>query len=495
MRRATFTLTALTVSLLAGASILPGAAFAQDVIPLPSGSASSIVTLPAPVVENYWFSAQIRSDGTIALDGYAPDAATKGRLSALPHVDGKSLEIGGGAPKQYDSVVTYGLRLLSHLQDGRFALRANVMTVKGTASSADDYEATMALVDLARHLDVVVAMAEIEPPAKLAAESKPAPASSVAAPASAPSAEPEAPAAPEAPAIDTPEPAPAAEALAEPTPAAEVPAEPAPAPETPAPAVEPAPAAEAPAQPEQAAPAAPAADYAFSATRSAKGLIALTGDVPADAAKAYFGVVAGDVPTTGLEVVEGAPEGFTAAATAGLRALVLLDDGELKFTDGTWSLHGKAPSTEALASAKGLIAALPDAASWQLDLAGPPPIEACRAGLAAFSADHQILFQSGSAKLTDESVAALGSVATILAECPDAIVHVEGHTDADGDASANLALSVSRAETVTGVLASKGIAADRLYAIGYGETLPVASNDTQAGKQKNRRIVFSVLEK
>jgi len=217
--------------------------------------------------------------------------------------------------------------------------------------------------------------------------------------------------------------------------------------------------------------------------------------VPADAAKAYFGVVAGDVPTTGLEVVEGAPEGFTTAATAGLRALVVLDDGELKFADGTWSLRGKAPSTEALASANGLIAALPDAASWQLDLAGPPPIEACRAGLAAFSADHQILFQSGSAKLTDESVAALGSVASILAECPDAIVHVEGHTDADGDASANLALSVSRAETVTGVLASKGIAADRLYAIGYGETLPVASNDTPAGKQKNRRIVFSVLEK
>jgi outer membrane protein OmpA-like peptidoglycan-associated protein len=316
------------------------------------------------------------------------------------------------------------------------------------------------------------------------------------------STEPETPATPEAPVVETPEPAPAAEAPTfEPAPTAEAPAEPTPAPETPAPAAEPAPAVEAPAQPEQTAPAtAPvpvpaAADYAFSATRSAKGPVALTGDVPADAAKAYFGVVAGDVPTTGLEVVEGAPEGFTAAATAGLRALVVLDDGELKFADGTWSLRGKAPSTEALASANGLIAALPDAGNWQLDLAGPPPIEACRAGLAAFSADHQILFQSGSAKVTDESVAALGSVASILAECPDAIVHVEGHTDSDGDASANLALSVSRAETVTGVLANKGIAADRLYAIGYGETLPVASNDTPAGKQKNRRIVFSVLEK
>jgi outer membrane protein OmpA-like peptidoglycan-associated protein len=83
----------------------------------------------------------------------------------------------------------------------------------------------------------------------------------------------------------------------------------------------------------------------------------------------------------------------------------------------------------------------------------------------------------------------------VLAKCPEAIVRVEGHTDSDGAEAANLALSVARAEAVTAVLAGKGIAAERLYAIGYGETLPVASNDTPAGKQKNRRIVFSVSEK
>jgi outer membrane protein OmpA-like peptidoglycan-associated protein len=299
-------------------------------------------------------------------------------------------------------------------------------------------------------------MAEIQPPPEAETKPEPEPTPAPAVPAPAPA---ETPAAPE--------PAPAAAAPAEPAPVAETPAE----------------------------PAAPAADYTFSAARTGNGAVALAGDVPADAAKAYFGVVAGDVPTTGLSVVEGAPEGFTAAATAGLRAMILLTDSELKFADGAWSLTGKAPDEEALASANGLIAALSNASAWQLDIAGPPAIEVCRAGVKAFSAGHQILFQSGSAKLTDESLAALGDLAAVLAKCPDAIVHVEGHTDSDGAESANLALSVARSEAVIDVLTSKGIAAERLYAIGYGETLPVASNDTAAGKQKNRRIVFSVLEK
>jgi outer membrane protein OmpA-like peptidoglycan-associated protein len=71
---------------------------------------------------------------------------------------------------------------------------------------------------------------------------------------------------------------------------------------------------------------------------------------------------------------------------------------------------------------------------------------------------------------------------------------VEGHTDADGDDRLNLALSVARAEAVVEELIARGLAPDRVYAIGYGEALPVADNGTADGKRQNRRIVISVMD-
>ncbi len=73
-------------------------------------------------------------------------------------------------------------------------------------------------------------------------------------------------------------------------------------------------------------------------------------------------------------------------------------------------------------------------------------------------------------------------------------MEVEGHTDSDGAADANLTLSVMRAERVVDELLELGVDATRLFAVGYGETLPIASNETQGGKRLNRRIVFAVRE-
>lgn len=67
-------------------------------------------------------------------------------------------------------------------------------------------------------------------------------------------------------------------------------------------------------------------------------------------------------------------------------------------------------------------------------------------------------------------------------------VEVGGHTDGRGSEALNLALSQRRAETVRAYLISQGLSPDRLVARGYGKTLPVADNDTDAGRARNRRV-------
>jgi OmpA-OmpF porin, OOP family len=70
---------------------------------------------------------------------------------------------------------------------------------------------------------------------------------------------------------------------------------------------------------------------------------------------------------------------------------------------------------------------------------------------------------------------------------------VAGHTDADGSDASNLALSEARARAAVEYLGTKGVAADRLRAAGYGESQPIADNATADGKAKNRRITFKPL--
>lgn len=115
----------------------------------------------------------------------------------------------------------------------------------------------------------------------------------------------------------------------------------------------------------------------------------------------------------------------------------------------------------------------------------------CEPAVAERVDGNAIQFASGSAALTEDSRAVLEEIAEILALCPETPVYVEGHTDSQGMQEANLRLSLARAEAVVDILVEHGIAAARLYAIGYGSSLPVASNDTAAGRTQNRRIVFS----
>jgi outer membrane protein OmpA-like peptidoglycan-associated protein len=99
-----------------------------------------------------------------------------------------------------------------------------------------------------------------------------------------------------------------------------------------------------------------------------------------------------------------------------------------------------------------------------------------------------VLFDTGSANLNPGGMQQIARLATYLAANPSPTVRIEGHTDSRGAAAYNEALSQRRADSVRAALVAAGIEPARVTAVGMGEALPVASNDTAAGRQQNRRV-------
>lgn len=103
-----------------------------------------------------------------------------------------------------------------------------------------------------------------------------------------------------------------------------------------------------------------------------------------------------------------------------------------------------------------------------------------------------IRFDWASDNLDSASRPTLDKLAQVARACPKAKIEIEGHTDAEGTPERNKNLSERRAKAVYDYLAKAGVGAERLSAVGYGETRPVAPNDTAANRAKNRRIEFTV---
>ena len=111
------------------------------------------------------------------------------------------------------------------------------------------------------------------------------------------------------------------------------------------------------------------------------------------------------------------------------------------------------------------------------------------------SIELSIQFPTGSNAIKEQYQPELQKVADFLKRHTDLTVDIEGHTDSQGSAAFNKKLSQSRADSVKNELVSRyGIAEDRVNAIGYGEEKPIATNDTAAGRQENRRVV-AVMQK
>jgi outer membrane protein OmpA-like peptidoglycan-associated protein len=107
--------------------------------------------------------------------------------------------------------------------------------------------------------------------------------------------------------------------------------------------------------------------------------------------------------------------------------------------------------------------------------------------------DSGIMFDVNKADLRPEAQQNLTELARILNKYDDTIILVEGHTDSSGPENYNMELSRRRAESVAHYLAVQNVQPGRFSTIGYGEAQPIASNDTEYGRQQNRRVELAIM--
>ncbi len=103
-----------------------------------------------------------------------------------------------------------------------------------------------------------------------------------------------------------------------------------------------------------------------------------------------------------------------------------------------------------------------------------------------------IEFETGKATIKPKSYPLLDQIAQTFIENENYIIEVQGHTDNTGKADRNKELSQQRADAVMNYLTKKGVPAERMSAVGYGQEQPIESNDTKQGRQKNRRVQFEI---
>lgn len=245
----------------------------------------------------------------------------------------------------------------------------------------------------------------------------------------------------------------------------------------------------------------------FTATLSPEGLAQLRGAVggPDDRtllesyATARF---SGMPPHLSLEPRPTLPDGWQLRVLAGLEALGSLDSGRLEVDASRVVLVGATgdPALRLRLSAA-LSETLGPGSEVELDVrvdpalsasAGVPMPETCLADIRAIQAREKITFAPGSTELDSTALGIVAQIAEVLRGCDRLEIRVSGHTDSQGRAEMNAELSRERAEAVVAALVAEKILPATLEATGYGETRPVADNDTEAGREANRRIDFSL---
>lgn len=246
--------------------------------------------------------------------------------------------------------------------------------------------------------------------------------------------------------------------------------------------------------------------YVFQANKDPVAVtVTFTGYVPDNSAHASL-VAAANRKFFDSKVVDqlkasiGAPSGFANAATVALGALSRLSTGSLVIADREVKLSGDALYGVAADQIRATLATeLPKGWKAVAEISVRPAatlVDAtvCQQLFTDLFRRGKILFEAGRATIDPDSVGLLDRLVEAALRCPNAGIEVAGHTDTSGDEAANQALSEKRAQAVVDYLVKAGLPRERLTAVGYGGSQPIASNETDDGKAQNRRIEFTVKQ-
>ncbi|MCX7300796.1 MAG: OmpA family protein [Rhodobacterales bacterium] len=247
----------------------------------------------------------------------------------------------------------------------------------------------------------------------------------------------------------------------------------------------------------------------FTGTLSPEGDVQLRGRVPDDLinttvenlAAARFGKSA---VTMGTRITgDGLPPGWSIRVLAGVEALDLLENGSVLVQPDLVTVKGNTGEVDARdAISRLLIARLGQMAKFQIDvtyleeldpLAALPSPEECVAQIGMVTASRKITFEPGSATLSADTMPVVDDIAEILRKCSELKIRIAGYTDSQGRDEMNQELSQDRAEAVLDALRSRRVPVGGFEAMGFGEADPIADNETEEGREANRRIEFSLI--
>ncbi len=251
-----------------------------------------------------------------------------------------------------------------------------------------------------------------------------------------------------------------------------------------------------------------AAALTFNITRSTQGTVMLRGRLPDDLsnatvenfAKSKFGVLN---VNNSVRVAEDLPGGWIVRVLAGVEAMAQLHNGSVTVETDSISVSGETGFEDAQTKIASIFGEkLGPTAEFDMDvtyvkaldpIAGIPTPEECIEKIEAVTALGKISFDPGASSLTDDANPIMDEIADILQRCPSLRIRIAGYTDSQGREEMNLQLSQDRATAVLVALRERRVPVGTFEAIGFGEENPIADNSTEAGREANRRIEFSLI--
>jgi OOP family OmpA-OmpF porin len=194
------------------------------------------------------------------------------------------------------------------------------------------------------------------------------------------------------------------------------------------------------------------------------------------------------------------PDGWPVRVLAGLEALAEVEEGALLVRADTVEVKGVTGSQAARGRITQILSGkLGPGQTFRVNVrydealdpvASLPTPEECTAAVNAVISRTKITFTPASAEIATTARPVLDELAAILETCPPMQLEIAGHTDAQGSEGGNKALSQARAEAVLLALQGRRVDISGMTAVGYGEAAPIAGNDSEEGREANRRIEF-----